>query len=459
MKFVFNGLFLFLSVFSVHILMAQPQKSVKLPQPEMKMLRGCEFQVLKGLAEIVEIVKLKDASESLLGHDEYSLKFKFILMEGGQLMKSLENQIFEFYLYSGFFKLPIGPKYIQHYGLKKGQRIALNLLQNLNGDCEEKYATESLGIPNDLSECESRLPEYKKILSEGKFLEKETKYLTRTEKENRLIKKGVESDSMQNVVVKDELPTENPLFSQIDNDLLRREVMEQLKKEMGLNTGDSLFFAMQDRIRAEEIEKLRIEEEEMKRNAEKLARQRTKEEEAIRKEQERIRMEEQRVIQAEIAARKIQLAKELAPMLEKESAERRAREDAMREQIAKELRRSSCVFKTRIEGAIEILSVDRGADREKSVFGYTEYEVKCRFTPENYDKLSKEEKAFWDKIYLLKIDPMGKSANPDASYIRTYEVYRGKLFKGFAQTIESGVCEAVILYAPELPVDASQIEN
>ena len=75
---------------------------------QKKIVRGCEYEVLPGLAEVVSIVKTRDADKSALQYDEHEVLFKFTPMEGGELLTMLKDTEIEFYLRSRAVKIPVG---------------------------------------------------------------------------------------------------------------------------------------------------------------------------------------------------------------------------------------------------------------------------------------------------------------------------------------------------------------
>jgi len=182
MKFIYVQLvtLIFVGIIGSPVVAQNARKAnYKKANLETKTIRGCDYQVLKGLAEITAVEKVKDKAESALRHDEYSVKFKFVPMEEGHvLMGSLQDQELEFVLRSGWDKVPVGPKYLEHYYVRKGLKFAMQFMQNRKGECKEKYTYESRGIPNDLFESQENdhLMDYKKQIAEEKVFAKEAEY-------------------------------------------------------------------------------------------------------------------------------------------------------------------------------------------------------------------------------------------------------------------------------------------
>lgn len=125
-----------------------------------KEVNGCNYDVLSGLAEVISIDKIVNADKSPLGYDEYDVKFRFIPMEGGDLMASLRDMEIPLQLKYKQYQLRVGPEYLKAYHVRVGLKYAMKLLQNRTGDCAEKYICESGGLPNDLFEAREKLPAF-----------------------------------------------------------------------------------------------------------------------------------------------------------------------------------------------------------------------------------------------------------------------------------------------------------
>jgi hypothetical protein len=473
-------------------LQAQRAKKVS-NKPETKIVRNCEYQVLKGLAEIKEVNKITDASESALGYDEYEVKFEFIPMEPGhKLLTTLSDGDFDFKLRSGYDRIPVGPEYVKHYHVRKGLKFAMNFLQTRNNECREKYTYESKGLPNDLFEARDQLKNYKTELAAKKLGEAEEKYsgveeepmvdpnnTTRPDDikdpetpvdpdpkdedpiEEKVDTPEVDIDTTETVEPKEE---ENILPDNMTEEELRAEMERKMREEAGLDEDpkdevdlDSIRAEMERKVREElEAEERRKAEEERK-NAIKNERKRKKEEEKRRKEEEKLKAEEEAKRKEALEAKKAEIRAELEAKIQAELEEKQRKEQALKDQIAKEVRRSSCVYKDKMSGTIEIVEVKKGLEKNESLFGYTEYEVKFKFKPDNYKDLSRKDRKVWDEEYTFKLDPKGKSANPSATYVRKYQVFKGNKYKGFAEMLESGICQAIMIYSPDLPIDASKV--
>lgn len=502
---------------------AQKNKKVEL---ETKIVRGCEYEVLKGLAEVTEVKKVLTAEESPLKYDEYQILFRFIPMEGGELLSGLKDSDIEFYLKSGIDKLNVGPDYLKHYHIRKGTKYAMKLLQNKMGACLENYTYESGGLPNDLFEARENLMDYRKETSRKRLSSKEEEY------EQRKVEEEVEE--MNNNTNPNELPETTPVeepikveepvepvepieidpnAEPIDPNITEAELRKQIEEELLANGGveeptptaedgtideEALREQIEAKMRAELEAKMRAEEkakaeEEAKkkeanrknaiRNAKKKKKEaeRLKKEEAERKAAEKEKAEAERKaaeerIRKEIEAEiKAKLADEEAAKRAAEAAEEAAEEEEKRRQaellkkkeelkkevaqrLADEAKRKNCTYAERQAGTIEILKVLKVAEAADSYFGYTEYEIKVRFRPNNYADLSKKDKKLWDEEHVFTIDPQGKNANPSAAYVRKHKVFKGAKYTGFAQSLDSGICNAVMIYSPNLPIDKGSIK-
>ncbi|MCP4442444.1 MAG: hypothetical protein GY810_26350 [Aureispira sp.] len=504
---------------------AQRKKNVEL---ETKIVRGCEYEVLKGLAEVTEVKKILAADESALKYDEYQILFRFIPMEGGELLSGLKDGDIEFYLKSGIDKLNVGPDYLKHYHIRKGTKYAMKLLQNKMGACLENYTYESGGLPNDLFEARENLMDYRKETSRKRLTEKEEEYETRKVEE--------EVEEMNNNTNPNELPETDPVeepepvvepepepvvdpieidpdAEPIDPNITEAELRKQIEEEMLANgeveettptnaegdvDKDALREQIEAKMRAELEAKIRAEEkakteeaarkkEAARKNAVKNAKKNKKEEdkrkkaEAERKAQEKAKAEAERKAQEDRIRKEIEA--EVKAKLEEEAAAQRAAEDAeaaaeeeskrrqaellkkkeelkkeVAQRLADEAKRKNCSYAERQAGTIEVLKVLKVAEAKDSYFGYVEYEVKVLFRPNNYADLSKKDKKIWDEEHVFTIDPQGKNANPSAAYIRKHKVFKGAKYTGFAQNLESGICNQVMLYSPNLPIDKGSIK-
>lgn len=214
--------------------------------------------------------------------------------------------------------------------------------------------------------------------------------------------------------------------------------------------------------KAKEAEKeMKLEEKRKEQEALERARQKEELREKLEKEVEaEIQKEiEEKEEAARLAA--IQEAKQEAEERNKKTAaieKIKEIEREMSQRIVDETKRKDCVFGDRISGTIEVIKVSKVKEANLSHLKYTEYEVMVTFRPDNYADLSKKEKKDWESTFVFTLDPMGQNANPGAGYIRKYKVFKASKYQGFAQPLQSGICNAMMLYSPDLPNDGAKIK-
>lgn len=265
-------------------------------------------------------------------------------------------------------------------------------------------------------------------------------------------------------------------LGELDEERIKKELEAEILRKLEEEKRQKELLAIEDKKRQEEADR---------KNKVKEAKRKKKEEDRKKKEEEeRLRLEAEKKAQEEAALRE-KLRAELEAKLradqkEKEAEEERlrieaerkkkeeevrknalkAREEARRRSKEDEIKRASCNYKSRQSGIISIKSVEKTVEKSESFHGYEEYEVKVSFRPDNYADLEKKDKRFWDSEYTFVIDPKGKSANPSARYVRQYLIPKGlnsAQFKGFAQPLETGICNPVMFFAPELPSGSSEL--
>ncbi|BDS12020.1 hypothetical protein [Aureispira anguillae] len=214
--------------------------------------------------------------------------------------------------------------------------------------------------------------------------------------------------------------------------------------------------------KAKEAEKeAKLEE---KRKEQEALEKKRKEEEIRAKIEKEIEAEIQREIEEKAEAARLAAAQDA----KKEEEERNKKmaalekikeiEREMSQRIVDETKRKDCVFGERISGTIEVVKVSKVKEANLSHLKYTEYEVLVTFRPDNFGDLSKKEKKEWEAQFTFTLDPMGQNANPGAGYIRKYKVFKASKYQGFAQPLQSGICNEMMLYSPDLPNDSSKIK-
>jgi hypothetical protein len=120
---------------------------------QTKIIRGCFYEALPGLAKVTSIKITKNASESAWDYDEHQVLFKFTPMEGHDLLEKLKDINLEFFLNYRGDKIPVGAAYIQQKNVRVGTRYAMTLYQKRDKNaCSDQYTYESKGLDNDLFE-------------------------------------------------------------------------------------------------------------------------------------------------------------------------------------------------------------------------------------------------------------------------------------------------------------------
>jgi hypothetical protein len=199
-----GGILLLLPLF----MQGQSGPHVVTPEKTTKIVRGCLYEVVPGLAEITKLAIDKPADESLLNYNEHKVLFKFTPMGSAELLPCLKEQELEFTLRSNVTKIPVGPQYVQQKGIKVGTKYAMNMLQIKNKDaCLEQYTYESKALDNDLFEAKAQIIPFVKgsyseaVAINSRAVELEDCLLEDVEKE--LISStdlGVNEDSLRAVI-------------------------------------------------------------------------------------------------------------------------------------------------------------------------------------------------------------------------------------------------------------------
>jgi len=450
------------------------------PKKETKTVRGCEYEVLPGLAEITSVEVSQSADNSLLKYDEHEVLFTFTPMEGGDVLEILKDAEIEFVLRSRATRIPVGPEYIKQKNLKVGTKYAMNLLQTKNKEaCLERYTYESKALDNDLFEAEDNIIPYMKERYATEAAINEADYIRKKEKGAMVVPteepiKDVEEDTKKTFSVVDIAEEEGVDITKMTEGQLREytrlkleeyrdelkegndfgidetEIRKQVEKEMYqkyqkqievaknsavITTAPNEKNVFNKKTKATALRKARQEAKE-KARLEKLEADRIEKEKIERAEREkkiraRILAEEEAKILAEIEATKTAKEKRLADEVEQAEADRIKKEAAMarlkkiEQEMLKDLEaqaaRKQCVFGERISGTIDVVKVSKVKNADESHLKYTEYEVLVQFRPDNYAELNKKDKKNWETLYTFTLDPKSINANPGAGYIRKYK--------------------------------------
>lgn len=451
-----------------------PNQTTTTP-PKTKVVRGCLYTVIPGLAEITTINVQQTADKSLLGYDEHQVLFKFSPMEGDKLLIPIETEL-PFYLRNGATAVLVGQEYIKKKQLKIGNKYAMNLLQTANTEgCLEPYMYESKALDNDLFEALPNIIEYTKqaplIASTIKeYTVNKTPSIPVVQKHkesNNTISLDEHLNGIDLTTASDEElyeiakrrieknlpnnPTPTSSTSSLNIDSLkavkRAELLEKYKNQL---EQASVIKQPKSLSKTQLIHQKRQADREAAK-AQKIAERQAKQAAAqkaalIAQLETKVELE----ILAEIEQKK---AKAIAEQQQKTDALQRYQtiynqaEQALTEQAARE----RCQYQSRIAGAIEIVDVKRSSQSDIT------YEVWVRFKPNNYAQLSRTEQKKWDVLLPFTLDPKGKNAHPTAQYIRRYRVFKAATYDGFAQMLDHGICNQVLLFAPTLPVDEKQL--
>ena len=130
------------------------------PLPKVEQINGVAYEVLPGLAEITSIQLVKAAKESPLGYDEYQVLFRFIPMEGHELLAILKERPLNLVLKYHRSSVRVGPAYIREMNLRVGTRYAMQLFQTRSGGLNvERYFYQSNILENQLFKVYERVIE------------------------------------------------------------------------------------------------------------------------------------------------------------------------------------------------------------------------------------------------------------------------------------------------------------
>lgn len=130
-------------------------KNMTIPKTvdKMKIIRGCYYEAVPGIATIVAIQKGTLAQESILNYDEHKVLFEFQPQEGYAVLETLKDSILEFGLYHKGTKIKVGPAYLKQKQVTIGAEYEMTLYQKREDQiCSEQYTYESESLDNDLFE-------------------------------------------------------------------------------------------------------------------------------------------------------------------------------------------------------------------------------------------------------------------------------------------------------------------
>lgn len=458
--------------FSLLLLCLVVGQSVHAQNPQKKertrKMNGCSYEVLYGLAQVTKVEKVRNASESDLGYDEYQISYQFIPMEGGELLPEYRNIDMPFYLRGQGMDVPVGPAYLKRYQIHQGNKYAAKVLQTDQSSAAcPAYVLESTGMPNDLFEARGNLVQYKTKSIQRRLQDAEANRpsASATPTPNHSARTAIESSGQKPTpatTVKEEtiaaeaeveIP-EDP--SELITDDERQRLLEEARREAAKQVA-----AEQAKIKAEQEEKEKELAQPSKRELRRLQRERERQAQARQDSIEQVRiLERQRLeeirkqkqeeldrIKEEALTRfRDSIRQEQQAKLEAEQAQQLSVKKAKEADLRKE--RQRCDYDFKMSGTIEIVEVKKVVEPALSLFNYEEYDIYYRFKPDNYDDLSKPDQNFWSEIYNFRIDPLGLNARPSRDYVRVHRLYQGMSFRGFARRLEQGICTPVLVWAP-----------
>jgi hypothetical protein len=190
------------------------------PLPKVEQINGLDYEVLPGLAEITSIELVKKAKESPLGYDEYQVLFRFIPMEGHELLAILKGKSLDLVLKYHRSRVRVGPAYIRKMNLRIGTRYAMKLFQTRSGGLNvERYFYESKILENQLFKVYERVIEELSLTltfnaADTRILEKDYSQLSPAE-QRALI------DAELKPIVNNQA-SEKPFFTQASFDFLKK---------------------------------------------------------------------------------------------------------------------------------------------------------------------------------------------------------------------------------------------
>jgi hypothetical protein len=203
------------------------------PLPKVEQINGVDYEVLPGLAEITSIQLVKEAKESPLGYDEYQVLFRFIPMEGHELLAVLKGKALGLVLKYHRSVVRVGPAYIRKMNLRIGTRYAMQLFQTRSGGLNvERYFYQSKILENKLFKVYERVIEELSLtltfnIADTTIIEKDYAVLTPAE-QRALI------DAELKPIVNNQA-SEKPFFTQASFDFLKKysRLLEEYEAALG----------------------------------------------------------------------------------------------------------------------------------------------------------------------------------------------------------------------------------
>lgn len=225
------ALIFLMHLFLITVCLAQTV-SIK-PLPKVEQINGVDYEVLPGLAEITSIQLHKEAKESALGYDEYEVLFRFIPMEGHDLLAVLQGKVLDLVLKYHRSAVRVGPAYIRKMNLRIGTRYAMQLFQTRSGGLNvERYFYESKILENQLFKVYERVIEELSLTLT--FNEADTTILEKNDAELTAAEQRALIDAELKPIVKNQA-SEQPFFTQASFDFLKKhsQLLEEYEAALG----------------------------------------------------------------------------------------------------------------------------------------------------------------------------------------------------------------------------------
>lgn len=224
------------------------------PLPKVEKIEGVDYEVLPGLAEITSIELVKEANKSPMGYDEYQVLFRFIPMEGHELLAILEEKELDLRLKYHRSTVRVGSAYIRKMNLRVGTRYAMQLFQTRSGGLNvERYFYKSQVLENELFKVYERIIEELSLTLtfnalDSTIIENATTQLSAAE-QRALI------DAELKPIVRNQA-SEKPFFTQASFDFLKKHsaLLDEYEAALGALAKQEEY-KYQERLKEEEAER------------------------------------------------------------------------------------------------------------------------------------------------------------------------------------------------------------
>ncbi len=420
---------------------------------------ACNYQVAKGLVEVVSVRKVSDAATSLTGYDEYQVMLNFETKEG-ELMPQNTPLSIDFMLEAGNGRYYIGPDYLARYQIRPGTKFAMKVLQLKKGKSCNNLILESAGLPNDLFELEPKLSEIsareaaraaqleaekqaeaERLRQEAEFQAAEAARL-KAEEEARLAaeKAAAEEAERQRKAEAARIKAEIEAEKAAEAARLKAEAEAEKARKIAEEAARKAELQA-ERTRLEAERRAADEARKAQEIAENEARTKAKMEADVKRREETARAKEAQRAK-ELAERQSAPSSNPKPANNPAVAQPQSEGGLPLDQVAIDY--PSCSYAPAIQGVVEIVSVKKMTDRAD------EFEVFFKFTPDGLANMSKADRKLWEKEFKFVLEPNMASKNPNAAYIRNNRVYKSSTY-GAEVSLPLDGCSYLKLACPELP--------